>query len=523
MAKPRGSRVSKNPKLYTLKVKTESNNLGFLKTLLIMVLIAIQTALMILSSLYLLGGFKYYGMISIILSIIACIHVLSSTQNGQTKATWIIFLLSCYTFGFLIYLLSNEKILFAKSRKKYAKIYKKSIKYIKNNNILNNLLPANKRNCEYLNNFAFSSISNTSKINYFASGTRLFDEILLEIKKAKKFIFIEFFIISDGVLLKRFLDILKQKASDGVDVRIIYDDMGCHGKLKHKTKKEIKKAGIQLQHFNRLLPVFNLALNLRDHRKLVIVDGRVGFTGGANLADEYVNEKQIYGYWKDEGVKIEGDAIDNFTIAYLRQWEFITNEETNYENYINLADSFETDSVVVPFVSGPEFKYSISKDMFLNIIADADEVINIMTPYFIPEETIINLLIAKAKSGVKVNLVLPGIADKKLVYVVSRDYAERLIASNVKVYTMVNSFVHSKVLSNENSAIIGSINLDHRSFNQQFESAVYTNDRKTIDAIEQDFKTTIMASEEITPEKRKRNKLMYRLFAGILRLISPFM
>ena len=276
-------------------------------------------------------------------------------------------------------------------------------------------------------------------------------------------------------------------------------------------------------HFNRLVPVFNLALNLRDHRKIVCIDGCIAYTGGLNLADEYINEKQIFGYWKDSGLKIMGPAVDNFTLAFLRQWEFVTNDQVEYDKYIDLSEKFESDGVVIPFISGPEYRYSIAKDMYLEIMSSSSKTINIMTPYFIPEETIINILIAKAKCGVGVNLILPGIADKKIVYVVSRDYAERLIASGVNVYTMNNSFVHAKVIANENVAIVGSINVDHRSFNQQFESAVYTNCKDVLDQIEIDFKEVIKNSTLITSDKRKRNAFVYRIFAGLLRLISPFM
>lgn len=524
---------TKNTTINMIKVKTESNGLGLLKTLVVVGLIAIQTAFIVLSYTYLLNVFRFYGTFAIIVNIVACVHVLSSTANGQAKATWILFLLTCYTFGYVIYILSNEKVLFANSRKKYKKIYEKSKKYLKNSKntaknqkngeFLNNLLPAHKRAVDYLTNYAFAPVRTNTKLKYFASGASFFDEVINRIKIAKKFIFMEFFIISDGVLLNRVIDILTQKVKEGVDVRIIYDDMGCHGKIKRKTKRQIKKAGIKFMHFNRLVPVFNIALNLRDHRKIVVVDGKVGFTGGTNLADEYINEKQIYGYWKDEGILLEGEAVDNLTIAFLRQWEFLTKDDIDYEKYINLFETFKSDSVAIPFISGPEFRYSVAKDMYVHIISSAEEKLNIMTPYFVTEETIINLLIAKAKSGVEVNLILPSIADKKFVYVVSRDYAERLISSGINVYTMNKSFVHSKVIANENSAIIGSINIDHRSFNQQFESAVYTNDSEVLSDVQLDFEETIEISTKITSETRKRNNIFYRIFAGLFRLVSPFM
>ena len=299
--------------------------------------------------------------------------------------------------------------------------------------------------------------------------------------------------------------------------------MGCHNKLKRKTKKQIKKANIKIVHFNKLLPIFNLALNFRDHRKIIVVDGKVAYTGGVNLADEYTNERQMFGYWKDSGAQVAGAAVDNLTMAFLRQWEFITKESVAYKKYLGLFEDIKSDYVVAPFVSGPIFKYSIAKELYINMITSAKEYLYITTPYFIPEETFINLLISKAKSGVSVNLIIPQVPDKKMVYVVSRDYAERLISSGVNVYTMINSFVHGKVIINEGSAIIGSINLDHRSFNQQFESAVFTNEKEALMQIKEDMDKTTLVSNKITADKRRRNKISYRIFAGILRLISPFM
>ena len=310
----------------------------------------------------------------------------------------------------------------------------------------------------------------------------------------------------------------------GVDVRIIYDDMGSHGTLKRKTKKQLAKSNIKIHPFNRLVPLFNIALNLRDHRKIVVIDGKVCYTGGTNLADEYVNEKRVYGYWKDAGIKIEGKATDNFTIAFLNQWEFLTGEQIEYKNYLELASDFEeTNQVVVPYVSGPNYKISIAQNMYMSEIASAKEKLYIMTPYFVPDETLNNMLIEKAREGVDVRIILPHIADKKFVYVVSRNNAEKLMEHGIKIYTMTHSFVHTKVIYTEQSAIVGSINVDLRSFFQQFESAVLTTETHTLESIYQDFEKTLSYCKQVTDQTKKRNKLFYRILAGIFKIISPFM
>ena len=392
-------KVKQSDHIYALKIKTESKGLGVLKTFIVLLLIAIQLAVLVLSYLYVASLFQTYLMVSMLLSLIACVHVLSTDYHGQAKATWVFFLLISFGFGYIIYFLSDKRVLFARSRKRINQNLKETENLIVQGPLKN--AKEAKTAINYLYKTGKFVAYNNSKTTYFQSGASFFDDVIEEMKKAEKFIFIEYFIISNGVLLTRILDVLKEKAAKGVDVRIIYDDMGSHGTLKRRTKKEMIKAGIKLQAFNRLVPIFNIALNLRDHRKIVIIDGKVSFTGGANLADEYINEKRMHGYWKDEGIKIEGRATDNLTLAFLTQWKFVTKQNTNYEDYINKAEDYKTDGVVVPFVSGPNYDCSIAQNVYLEQISSAEEKIYIMTPYFIPDETILNALINKAPPNIR--------------------------------------------------------------------------------------------------------------------------
>ncbi len=516
-------KIKSNDNSYAVKVRTESNGLGVIKTLIVLLLIAVQAAVLVLTQMYLVNFFRGFAMFSVVMTIVTCIYVLSSDFHGQAKATWILFLLGCFGFGYIFYFMSDKRIVFAKERKHFAKIFDHNKNLLSQNDLSKLKKSQTKSICNYLYQTGNFRSYFDSKTTYYPSGAKLFDEIIHQLKQAKKFIFIEFFIIADGVLLNRILDILKQKSQQGVDVRIIYDDMGSHKTLKRKTKKAITKEGIKLQAFNRLVPIFNIALNLRDHRKIVIIDGKVGFTGGTNLADEYINEKRMHGYWKDSGVKIVGPAVDNLTVSYLAQWEFLTNKPTEYTSYLNLATKQQSTGVVVPFVSGPNYEYSIAQNMYANMIGAAQEKLYIMTPYFIPDETLTNLIANKARSGVDVRIVIPEIADKKFVYVVSRNNLEKMLSSGVKVYAMKSSFVHSKIVLTENSCIIGSINVDLRSFNQQFESAVFTDEPQTLVQVEQDFVDTIDYSISINDTNKKRNSLKFRMYAGLFNIISPFM
>lgn len=519
----RGTKIKQSEHIYALKVRTESNGLGILKTLIVLLLIVLQVSVLLLSYLYFMYAFTWFFTLSLILTLTTCIHVLSSKNHGQAKATWVLFLLVCFSFGYIIYFLSDEHVLFASSKKKYNKLLKETEAFKSKNEIFDDCKSEIKNSCDYLFNAGKFKAYTDSKTTYFSSGAQLFDNIYDDIKKAKKFIFIEYFIIADGVLLNRLLNVLKQKAKDGVEVKIIYDDMGSHNTLKTKTKKDIIKSGIKLQCFNRLVPVFNIALNLRNHRKIVSIDGKIAYTGGANLADEYTNEKRMHGYWKDCGIKIEGKASDNLTLAFLEEWKFLTNENIDFSNYLYQTKKIESTGVIVPFVSGPNYPYSIAQNIIVNQIANAKEKLYIMSPYFIPDETITNMLINKAKAGVDVRIVLPDVADKKFVYIVSRNNAEKLLDYGIKVYTMTSSFVHSKIILNENSAVVGSINIDLRSFYQQFESAVFTSEPPVLKSIEDDFIYTFERSCNLTHKDKKRNHFAYRLLAGIFNLISPFM
>ena len=516
-------KIKSNQNIFTLKVKTESNGLGVLKTLLVMVLIFLQLALIISSYYFFLKIFHWYFAVSLILTGITCIYVLSSDIHGQAKAMWVLFLLLCFSFGYVIYFLSDKKILFRKARLKYANIEQQHKQNGGQLNISRITNQEEKTVAQYLYNVGNFIPSLNSRVNYLSSGNKVFDSVIEELQKATQFIFIEYFILSNGVLFNRIFDILKQKARQGIDIRIIYDDMGSHNTLKRRTKKEIRNAGIKLECFNRLVPVFNIALNLRDHRKIIVIDGKVAYTGGVNLSDEYINEKRMHGYWKDCGVKIEGEAVDNLTVSFLKQWEFLTQRVECFKKFTNKADRFVENGVVIPFVSGPNYSCSIAKDIYASLISSANKILYIMSPYFIPDETITNLLIQKARSGVDVRLILPDVADKKFVYIVSRNNAEKLLTHGIKVYTMKSCFVHSKVVLTENSAVVGSINMDLRSFFQQFESAVYVTQENVLSSIKNDFGYVFDRSLEITLTNQKRNNPLFRVLAGLFNLVSPCM
>ncbi len=505
-----------------VSIKTETNG-GGIKTLIIALLIGVQLAFLIYLHVSFAFAFKWWILISFILSVLCCILVLSSDKNGLSKAVWIIFLLLCFTFSVPIFVLSDERIFFRKAKKKYDKIFEHSKDFFNYNTINREANKSVILDCKYLYNSGRFIAYDQSSVKYFSSGYLFFEEVIKSIKTAEKFIFIEYYIVAEGVLLNRICDLLSEKVKKGVDVRIIYDDMGSHKWLTRKVKKKLKILGIKIMPFNRLVPIFAVGLNYRDHRKITIVDGKVAFTGGCNLADEYINEKRMHGYWKDNGVMVEGRAVDGITLIFLRQWEYLTGVKEDYSLFFNNYDKKNADYIVVPYADGLEYKLPIGKNIYENIIIGATQKIYIMTPYFIPDESFFNLLINKALSGVEVKIFIPEIPDKNYVYCVSRNNAEKLVSYGAKVFVVNNTFLHAKVVMSESAVSTGSINVDLRSFYQQFENAVYTDSKEFIEEVEKDFKNIESKSTLLTSNNLKRKNLFYKIYAGIMQIFAPLM
>lgn len=510
--KPRSSQPE------VLKIKTEQRSVGRLKTALVLFLIALQAAIIAFFYYVLAQLFQWYLILSLVLALLCSLAIVSSKRrNTSTKAIWVIIVLVCFPFGYIVYFLSDVDVFFAWQKRRYHKIFKA---HIPSDGVALPLEGRVKEDCAFFKNCGGFEVFDKSEGEYFPSGGLLFDDVLSRLERAEKFIFLEYFIIADGVLLKRMLSILYEKAAAGVDIRVIYDDMGSGGLFSRKTRKAMRAAGIKVMTFNKLIPVFNIGLNFRDHRKIVVIDGKVAYTGGANLADEYTNEQRMYGYWKDTGVRVEGAAVDGFTRIFLQQWEFLTRKTQDIGQFSGLYDEVEGGGVFVPYSCGLDINAPMAREAYVNVIAKAQERLYIMTPYLVPDDAIMNLLINKAKSGVDVRVILPQIPDKAYVYRISLSNGERLREGGVKVLHMRDSFVHSKVMLADYCAIIGSINLDMRSFYQQFESALYTDNGAILKAVLADFEETFAECE---PIKKPRKGIIMKLFDMFLQMVSPLM
>lgn len=320
------------------------------------------------------------------------------------------------------------------------------------------------------------------------------------------------------------LEILEEKAKQGVDVRVMYDDLGCISTLENSYPKKLEKKGIKCVVFNKLKPVSGVIMTNRDHRKILVIDGKVAFSGGINIADEYININSPYGHWKDNAIKVSGDAVWNYTVMFLSLWNAFEKMDEDFTKFkYNFESKNVTNGYVAPYAETPLDTEITGEDVYLNIINQANKYVYIFTPYLIIDTDMINALGLAAKRGVDVRIVIPGIPDKKVVYTLSESYLEILVNSGVKVYKYTPGFMHAKVfVSDDNIATVGTINLDYRSLYLHFECGTYFENVSCIKDIKKDAEDTILKSHEVTVKEASPN-LIKGIWQALLRLVAPLM
>lgn len=367
----------------------------------------------------------------------------------------------------------------------------------------------------------FPIYSNTT-VQYFPLGEDKFREMLIQLEKAERFIFMEYFLISEGYMWGKILDVLERKAKQGVEVRVMYDGMNAFYNLPYGYPKQLEKLGIKCKMFSPIRPFVSTHYNNRDHRKILVIDGHTAFTGGVNLEDRYINKETIYGHWKDTAVMVQGDAAQGFTLMFLQMWNAMELKH-NYLPYMNPPKTSEpAEGYVIAYGDTPTDQELVGEMVYLNMLNQAKGYVYIMTPYLILDNETLTALQFAAKRGVDVRLILPHIPDKKTVFAFTRSHYKELIDAGVKIYEYTPGFVHAKVfLSDDKHAVVGSINLDYRSLYHHFECAAYLYKVPALRDMEEDFRQTMAKSQRITLQDVQRFSLFPRLFAGILKFLSP--
>ncbi len=455
--------------------------------------------------------------------------IVNSDMDSSAKLTWILVVSLTSVFGTLFYLYTKTNIGSRAVGAGYnylIKTHKDDIK--QDETVLSEIRKESPETAElvhYLNKSSTFPITDKNRITYYPLGEEKWTAMLEALKSAEKFIFMEYFIVEEGRMWGTILNILAQKAAEGVEVRVMYDGTCAIALLPYNYPEMLAKYGIKCKMFSPIRPFVSTHYNYRDHRKILVVDGKVGFNGGVNLADEYINHKKVFGHWKDTAVKIEGEAVRNLTLMFLNMW-CLGEKEPDYRTYLDAPfESFPNEKgYAVPYGFNPFDSDKVGEKVYMDILNRANNYVHIMTPYLILDDALLNSLKYSAERGIDTKLILPGIPDKKPVYALAKTYFKTLLDSGVEIYLYTPGFVHAKMfISDDKKAVVGTINLDYRSLYHHFECGTYIYGADVVHDIENDFSETLKKCEKVTCESIKNEKAITKLVGGFMRFIAPLL
>lgn len=522
--------------------------------------------------------FTYANLAIRLIAVIVVLVIINRWTNPANKLSWTFIILLSPVLGLLLYVIFGRRGLTKGMRVRMDAVNREVAAHLSQSDGVagalrdENLGAAMQSN--YIYKWAGYPVYANTKTEYYRCGEEMFPAMLSALEGAERFIFMEYFIVEEGKMFDAIADVLERKAKAGVDVRFIYDDIGCVNTLPPKYYKTLEKRGIQCAVFNPFKPVMSVIMNNRDHRKIFVVDGKIGFTGGINLADEYINETSRFGYWKDTGVRMEGDAVKNLTAMFLEMWNYIKRSTEDYGKFLTAAEESAwasesaqplaqmpekapgqsqsaedaqsksqpskvaqsvarawrdippdtRDGFVQPYGDSPLDLETVGENIYLNIINDAKKYVYIFTPYLIIDNQMIVCLCNAAKKGVDVRIVTPGIPDKKLIYLLTQSHYEPLLGAGVKIYQYTPGFIHAKsFLCDDVVGTVGSVNLDYRSLYLHFECGVFLYKTGALEQLRRDCLETFAQSREVTLEQFRSNSLLVHVFQGIMRLLAPLL
>lgn len=452
--------------------------------------------------------------------------LVSRKRNAAYTIVWLIIMMVLPVFGYLLFLLWGTTGLTHKSSRRIQENLNYGNSFLSQDPrayaAFQSTHPVRKRIGTYLQNEGFPIYQNT-ECTYYPLGELQFERMIVDLEQARQFIFISYFIIAEGKLWDRIHAILLQKVQQGVEVRVMFDDLGSITKISDSLNRELRSEGIQAIHFNPIdKNIFRLLINYRNHQKITIIDGNIGYTGGANIADEYVNLNQRLGHWKDTAVRLEGEAVWGLTVTFLQLWDSQFNYKSDYPRYVPTRQVAEN-GFYQPFSDGPvNNPQNPAEEIYRQMISEARQYVYITTPYLVIDNSMMDILCIAAKGGIDVRIVTPKKWDHWYVHMVTQSNYEVLLAAGVKIYEYTPGFIHSKlILSDDDHAVIGTINMDYRSFFLHFENGVWICGSAVLPAIKQDFQEIFAVSQEINLAQWKHRPLRLKAIQNILRVFAP--
>ena len=503
------------------------------RVFIIALLLIVQLAFVLTTIIVLNDSYWAVALCTTVLSIaLVLVLINNQEQNPSTKLAWILVIVLLPIVGATLYLMFGSHYASYKLRKQVLNVVAESEGVLPENQEVMEALeyfdPAVASQSKYLQKTTgmppFAINRNDTK--YYTSGEDIWPDMLAELRNAQKYIFIESFIVQEGLFWNSILEILTAKATAGVDVRVMFDDLGCINTLPSNYQQKLRSLGIKCTVFNPIKAHLDVGLNNRDHRKICVIDGKTAFTGGVNLADEYINKKVRFGHWKDTAIMLKGDAVQSFTVMFLEMWNVNERKAENFRRYMTpkRKELKRELGYVIPYADSPFDNENVGEEVYFHILNHAKKYVHIMTPYLILDNEMITTLTRVAKSGIDVVIIMPHIPDKWYAFVVAQTYYQELIESGVQIYEYTPGFVHAKVfVSDDDTAVVGTINLDYRSLYLHFECGAFIYNNSEIDRIERDFQQTLGHSHKVTLMEVKNRTMLTKVVGQVLRLVAPLM
>lgn len=466
---------------------------------------------------------------TILFTVCMTIYLLNSRMDPTGKITWLIVIMLAPVFGVLLFGYTQSEMGHRVLKRRVDQISSDTLEEIpQSQEVMEQLSEENKgvaSLAHYMHRSGCHPVFRGTSVKYFPLGEDKFAEMLRQLEAAEHFIFMEYFIVDEGLMWGRILEILARKAAEGVDVRVMYDGTCELALLPRDYPKRLKALGIKCKIFAPVMPFVSTHYNYRDHRKIMVIDGHTAFNGGVNLADEYINHTVKFGHWKDTAVMLKGEAVKSFTLMFLKMWE-IDEKETEFGSFLaNPSLPVEgANGYVIPFGDCPLDNDRLGERVYMDILNRSQEYVHIMTPYLILDGEMETALKFAAERGVEVVLILPGIPDKAIPYALAKTYYASLLKSGVKIYEYTPGFVHAKVfVSDDHEAVVGTINLDYRSLYHHFECATYMYGTDCVADIEADYEATLQKCRQVTMETVKKEKWSVKLTGYVMKVIAPLL
>lgn len=523
----------------------------FSRFFMTMSVLLIQLLLLMILFLWVQHHTTQFFVLYLLIGFITLLWVMNSKNSPMYKMTWAIIVAFLPVMGSLMYLITHGTFANILPQIQLRNAEKETVAYSVTMPAVDEKIKKNETRdfvklSTYLEMMGYPTFTNT-EIKYYSLGDYVFDDLIEALENAKEFIFLEFFIISQGEFWDSILEVLKKKADEGVEVRVLYDGLGSGLNLPFRYDVKLNEMGIRTKVFSRLRPFFSSAYNNRDHRKILVIDGEIAFSGGFNLADEYLNLVERFGHWKDQGFRLRGDAVRSYTMLFLQMWNATEPAPHEYAKYLDTITEYKgmtedgspiyaskidvgkdkdgwDHGYVIPYGDGPYRPANVAENVYIDVISSALDYVYIMTPYFVPDNEMIHALKHASRSGVDVRIILPGIPDKKVANLVAKSYYQELVSAGIKVYEYEPGFVHTKMMvSDHRMAVMGTINLDYRSLDLHYECAsVVFHDSVVLEA-EADFEETLKYCRRITDEMLAKQNPVYVTALKVLRLLGPLM